>query len=411
MHPKYIGGTAFESRTVQVSDEKGGKKLIWLRVRMPLFKVDLGVIAQPLDHAGKLLVPQWEELVRILPAGANRRTFVWRAEHLFWHVVSSVYHAQRQAWHILAKYGIDLATGEKLLMHEAMAAARDLNLAVLGLRAGARLDQMQDATRAKIAAIAENVGRPIKLSKREAAEQTIRVAVGVDRAGRVNVSAMAARSRAIRERLRERLEEEMMVIEPHIRSRRVALDNMVHLAHARLSGTDDFLNRLLAHDGLRPTFDPDRCREVAHQCEFWAQELETVDFRPYRNACQETARDLREVRDLLRRKGAGDLLSLRKILAKCRNAIAIKNCQANLEDLIFEITRAQTGLNVSFNPVQTQGALERIGKGLVAIDERGFRRAVCQAAAVHLRNAYRLLNQPNKLKETREELKKASELL
>ncbi len=381
---KPIGGGMRE--TITVPWKKG---TVAVEARMGLFRLPLGVVVEPADHAGKILVPHWEELAALLPPGENRRRFRWRSKHLHWHMVASVYHAYRQTWHILAQYGVDLRTGEKASLQQAAIAARQLNLAVLGLAPGMDIAGMRAATKETIATVAASLGQPRKLSKAEAAGQLAALSKGSDRSGRVNVSASMARSLKVYDLLLERLQEEVMVIDPHIEARQKTLVNMIQLAELRLQRVDDLLALMLRRDGLKPLFDHTQRKVVTAQLRYDAQDLETIDFLPYRRTCQETARDLRDAaaaieRGPLDRRG---MLAIRTLLEKSRNAITIKRCQIEIERLIFQVMRVEQQSAKRIATEAIHATIVSVKRALSRVEERGFRHPVCAEALRHLEAA------------------------
>lgn len=130
--------------------------------------------------------------------------------------------------------------------------------------------------------------------------------------------------------------------------------------------------------------------EGGTQVEYYAEDLETIDFNPYRHTCIQTARDLREAAARLKagKVEAAGLLAIRRLLVNCRSAVAIKGVQIEIERLIFKITKAISGTSLAppREIVQTICAkIPLLIAGLASIDEQDFRRPVCQPAIERLR--------------------------
>lgn len=388
-----IGGGIVTRVTIPFGKER---RVVETVSRMRVFRQGIGVVLEPEEYAGMIVVPRWEELEKLIAAGESRRNFRWRSEHLNYEALGSVYHAFRQTWHILAKYGLDLATGEKAKMEEARRLARELNFTILGLSSDARIKGTRRVTREAVQAFMATIGEPRAIPKREAREQILAVAKGADSRGRPNPSALMARAKTAERRIEERLED-VMAIDPHIVARQKTLLNMIQVAELRLDAVDHFLDLLLRRDGLRPLFERRERRVIAGQLECYAQELERIDFAPYRNACRETARDLREARDRIRTAGTMNgvtMLAIRRPLARARRAIAVKRLQKEIERLIFLLTRtlvlekrkaATHKIEEAVARIETR--LEGTVAALVNIDDRTFRRPVSKMGASFLRLA------------------------
>ena len=411
-----IGGGSLRKFIVQVGD-----RAMEVTARMPVFGVKFGVVTEPAEHAGAILMPRWEEILKLLSPNESRRSFRWLPSHLRWQLVASVHHALRQMSHILNKYGFELESGEKSAMLEAALCAHELNLAFLGFNPGTSVAAVREDTREAIGRIGSILGKPIKPSKLEAREQVTKLKAGADSRDRVNPSVGMVRSRTIFDRVSERLSE-IMTIDPQIESRRKALLYLILLTEQYLEDADDMLKPLLRRDGLRPMLGSRQRLLTAGGFEHHAQQLDRIDFRPYRNAASETSRDLREARDLLRdgQVNTQGLRYLRRLLIKCRSAIAIKREQVEVERLIFILANAEYKAG-RFPRVTTEKLAERLQlrlggtlAQLIGIDEAEFRRPVCRPAAADLMTARKLLSEflntknLRKLKEAREYLKAVS---
>ena len=388
-----IGGGIVQCITIPLGEQR---TKLSLSARMRVFKQGIGVVLNPEEFAGMIVVPRWEELQKLIAAGASPKNFRWRSEHLNYEALGGVYHAYRQTWHILAKYGLDLTSGEKAKMETVRQLARELNLTLLGLAPGARVAEARRATTEAVKTFTATIGEPRTLPKAAAKEQILAAARGADSRERPNPSALMARARAAERNLEERLED-VMAIDPHIVARQKTLLNMIQLAELRLEGLDHFLELLFRRNGLLPLLDPRKRKVVATQLEYFAQELDRIDFHPYRNACQNTARDLRETRDFIRvaaRMDSAAMLTIRHSLARARSSVAIKGLQKEIERLIFILTRA---LILNEKRIATRRIGEMVSRieerldgttaSLVKIDDHDFRHPVCAQGASLLRLA------------------------
>lgn len=391
----------------------GEGRRIPVNARMNLFGLKLGVvIPDSWEYLGKIVVPHWEEMRKLLPKDANRRQFQWKLEHLRWQLVSSVYHAYRQTWHILVKYGFDFSMGEKNAMQAAANLARELNLTVMGTATPVDLDALREQTEKAIIGIAELLGQPRTLPKQEAVQLLTSLQAGTDSSGKVNPTVMAVQSTALHARLLERLEEEVMAIDPHIQLRQKALINMIQLTELRLEAVRHFVSLLLKSRGLVPVLDKSRRKVIETQCEYCAQQLATIDFNPYRSNCRLTARDLRVIRDLLRagKVDRSELSQIRKLLIKCQSALEIKALQIELERIIFRLTRTvhrQSALPVA----TTVKGIQRIQRSLQLIDESHFRHQVCVEANQLLEAALKLICEEQPTEAIRKQLIAASAVI
>jgi hypothetical protein len=134
--------------------------------------------------------------------------------------------------------------------------------------------------------------------------------------------------------------DEIMRIEPRILGRQQVLLSLIHLAELYLEVTKNFLDKLLEFDGFTPLFDSNRRAVVADHIEFLAQELQLLDFNPYRQMCVRTAQDMRSARDILRlrRMSSADWSNLRELLMRCHVAITLKNIQVAIERVMLKLT-------------------------------------------------------------------------
>lgn len=361
------GGTA---RSFEVAKEDTGGSRIKVRARFPIFGMRLAVVVYPKEHTGKILVPRWQD-----KPGGNHS--------LIWQLTDNIYSAVRQTLYVLAEYGPDLKSGEKKAMLAAESTARNLNLTVLGLDPQENVKRMRQAMRGAYSRFAQAIGtmprKPLKKAALARMTAVQRSAEVIDRPN-PNVTIENAQKAALL--AFGRLHNEIFRIDPRIHARQKALANIIHLAELRLKTVDDLLVKLLARDGLRPAVTDFRRREViAAQLSYYAEDLEAIDFAPYKNACARTAHDLREAARLLKagRVNRENLLKIRRLLVNCRSAIAIKTEQIALEREIFRLTKLLKSGGCAKQALNSiRDRLNAITARLAHIDEKSLKQPVCE---------------------------------
>lgn len=316
-----LGGGKRQTIRVFVGQKRIRHDLV---VRLSLWSVpSIGVIVEG-DRAGQLVV--------------------YNHDARCWQIVTSVFHAIRQTWHVLTKYGKDMTLGEKQAMARAAALARDLNLTVLGYgRPKADVHELRNRTRSALSEALQKLGNPRKPSKVEAKDQLEKLASGTDALGRVNPGAFMARTIRSRESILRRLEREILQIDPQIFRRQRALVQMVLFAEqVVLFAVRDFLVRL-NDSGIHGVLDRPEIRRMAIQhLRYLAGDLDRLDFAPYRDACFETAKDLCEAAEILE---GGNLQheetrrELLRLLTACESAMIAKAVQLRIERQLFVLMR------------------------------------------------------------------------
>lgn len=374
---KIGGGSPSEVAAVR---SKRPKEVVCVIARMPLFGRPSGVILHPKRLAGQMLVPRWEN-----GKGRNEGKHVPK-----WTVVpGGVFAAIRQTQHILNQYGTDIGMGEKSDMFAAMRLARELNVAILTAPPGTDAEAMRERLRDAIMESSRLLGMPRTLSKKGALALLAAIGKGGDARGRPNPSALMARSVALQERLRDRFEQEVLVIDPMIEARQKAFIEMVQLAFGWLTALDDYLAKLLAYDGLRPLLTSEgRSANMAHLT-FFANEIGGIDFDPFRLACEETVVDLRRCVHLLRYGPLtggpdGKLAEIRRRLINCRNAVALKAVQIDLERSIFRMTQALAREDARYPFSDERRRLNALLTRLDRLDERWMRKRVVAEARANI---------------------------
>jgi hypothetical protein len=325
-----------------------------------------------------------------------------------WQVVTSVFHAIRQTWHILFQYGQDMTYGEKGKMARAAQLARTLNLTVLGLEPGRSIRQVRSATRGAVREAALQLGEPRRPSKREALGQLAAIGRGTDSLRRVNPSAMMARTIKTREAALSRLEREILRIDPQIFRRQRALIQLVQYAEQIvLFGVRDFLENVLTDVGMAQLDDPAIRAQVRQHCRYLALDLERLDFVPYRATCAETAEDLRSIADILAESFDDERRrEVRDLLVRCRSAMVLKAVQLAIERRLYALMRGGRRLDARRF---AEGISETL-RDCATVDETGFRHPVGEAASEYLEAAVRECHAGNLL-EVKNALKRASDLL
>ncbi|MFH1171142.1 MAG: hypothetical protein V1778_01210 [bacterium] len=326
-----------------------------------------------------------------------------------WQLVTSVFHAFRQTFHILHGYGKDMGYGEKGKMARAAQLARELNLAVLGLGLRrANIATLRSQTRGAITAASRQIGTPRRLTKQQALTHLSALAKVTDRLGRANPGAMRARTVETREALLLRIDREILRIDPRIFQRQRTFINLIQYAEMIiLFGVRDFLETVLTDVGLAQLQNPVYRLVTRQHCQYLAADLERLDFAPYRESCVQTALDVRSTAEILSNSlDDGGTQEVRALFAKCQNAMALKAVQLEIERLLYILMR--DGKRPSFDPRAFSASIQNILLELAAVDETGFRLPVRDFAAECLSCALEHIDSPVRLKD---ELKNASSVL
>lgn len=391
-------------RAVRVQREDGEISTI---CRADIFGVFLCVVIHPEKYTGMFLVPNWERSKQ--RALANPET---ARRGPAWQMVPSVYAAYRQSLHILHQYGAQLDEGEKKLLIEARDTALTLNLRALGKGGRTPIPKVHEKLRALALQIADPLQNVRNTHKREARNHMLAI---LDPDGEpINRPAARARAVAVRNELSNRVNE-IMRIEPRILGRQQVLLSLIHLAELYLEVPKDFLDKLLEFDGFKPLFDRHRRAVAADHLEFLAQELELLDFNPYREMCSLTVRDMRGARNILRKEKLTreDWQQFRLLLKRCHIAITIKNIQIGIERSILHLLKFEHEGGTLPTDVTLLGVQTLIQK-LAACDDSTLEKPVCKTALGHLDTAKHLLlnyeTEP-KLEELKRSVRQASAAL
>lgn len=327
-----IGGGRIE-RVVLVH----GKTPAFVDARMMVFGARLGVVGQPRQLAGMIIVPRWVEKKRGSDESSQFRS---RRERIFT-LVPTVYDAFRQCWHMLYGYGIDMSTGEKAKLDEAARALRAFNLAVLDCEQRGDLEALRAATETLVARASFLLGSPVSTTKQAAVLQLLALGKGFDSRGRRNPSALMARATAAHALVQERLEREVLSIDPHIQARQQVLVAMIQIVELRLAAVDHLVRTVLRRSVSRWSGTPAHRAMLAQQCAWYAQDLSLIDYNPYCVPCADLVEQLTEATRLLRafRNSRENLHALRAIFVRCSHTLRILAAMKELERINFRLLR------------------------------------------------------------------------
>ncbi len=355
----------------------------FVKARVGIFGVKLGVATEPDGCEGMFVVPNWErakQRAAFAQQGGRVRDDVFMTAD--WDLLPSVYMAFRQTFHIQHQYGLDFTAGEKTILQQLQERTLELNLRVLGVGRGIKRTRVM----AELNRLSEELITPLKYArkdtKRAARAQFENLTLRDPITHQVNPQADRARLVAGREDLHQRLNE-VLRIEPRIIARQQVLLSLIHIAELKLAATQHFLDLLLDSARFESQLNGLPRRVLADRCELFAQSLEVLDFRPYRKMCLLTAADLRHARDLLRkaRLSKDDRIRLKKFLTRCQVAIRIKNVQVDIERLIFKLMRDEQR-KIASDKVAAKVAMLR--KAIKSIDDSMLKRPVVSIALDHL---------------------------
>ncbi|MBI4414687.1 MAG: hypothetical protein HY566_00425 [Candidatus Kerfeldbacteria bacterium] len=320
-----------------------GETPAFVDARMMLFNARLGVVQHPEERAGSIVVPRWMQR-RQRPNGTihkDEKAFRNHRERVYT-LVPSVYDAFRQCWHILYQYGIDLTMGEKAELDEAARALRAFNLKVIECEQKGKLSELRAATAELVSRTSALLGKPVSSTKESAVLHLLALGKGIDSRGRWNPSVLMARATKAHSLVRERLEQEVLSIDPHIQARQHVLVTMIQVAELRLGALDHFVHALLRRGTAQTVAGTSTLRAtLAQQCAWFSQDLSAIDYHPYRIPCADLVRWLDELARLLRmRHPTHDASSvIRKRFLACSHALRTLAALKELERMNFRLLR------------------------------------------------------------------------
>lgn len=363
-----------------------------ITARMNVFGLGFGIISDPPKHAGKLLVRNVDRDI--------------------WQIVMDIYHGYRQTWHILAKYGLDYSAGETPALLKALKFAESINEAVVELPSEATIRDVQSVTQHALQSLEAILRLPRDRAKRSAREQVLALKSGNDSQGRVNPSAAQARLTRLDDRLRMRVEDGIMSIDPRMAMRQRAFINMIRFAQYHLRVSHNFLTLMNRRRSFE--FDLRHRRALAVRFLSLARALSRLDFNPYREMGSLTAQDMFHIVKLLQhsRFGREELHTFGMLQQRCTNAVGMKMQQIELERMLFQIMRSMQHRSVRFDTDSAARRIETVRDALSRMDDRMFRKPIRTKALASLTEALVDLagKQPD-LKVVKQHLKDASATL
>ncbi len=369
-----IGGGQKELVEVQI---KGKKTKLW--ARMNLWGTDLGVVMSEGAYQGYIIVARWEEASGIISREKLplKRIERWRPSWLKRMLLPSLYDAYRQTLHILHQYGEKISLGESNLMLQAHKEAKELNLAILGLRK-VNVRDYEARLRQRVETLIQKTGGEAReINKKEALEYLNKLKLLRDKSGKVSETVKMSEAYALMRRFDARLHEGIFHILPVIVTRHQVLKLMLEIIRYYLRSAEDFLKKLLELKEKIPDEDWQRQR-LALRLQYLAFDLERIDLNPFRS-CQWCAEEMQKAGNFFYKREDAKALS---ILRTSFFSLRMKRIQENLERFILELTQllwrieekpqiAQTNI---FSPLQFR--LRRIMEDLSTISEENFRKPV-----------------------------------
>ena len=352
-----------DTQTITIQDTK-------YKVRPRIHGLALHIILAPEEHAGKLIVPNWESKSLM--------------------VVTNVYYAHRQTAHVQLGHGCDLQSGEMKTLAEVKTAARDMNLAALGMRHSDDIADLREKFHHLTRVHIQVLGRPRNPDKQKALIQLAALDAFYDRRGRKNPGVIATRALTVEERIRAR-QAAIMRIDPHIEKRQRAFTQMILESEIMLNAVRQFIDfQLHAQPGFsNPSAPPDDPRVLIEQLKYYQRELKKLDFAPYRSMATLTINDFREAQ----MEVGKDNEQYRIILRRCEVALAIMTQRVKIERMIFRaFRRRHRMIHDNWDHDVSCATVAGIGDTLARIDDRMIVKPCCRQSAEKLYEAVGLFD-------------------
>lgn len=383
--------------------------------RVGILGTDLIVFTER-DKLGHIGMRRWPQLIKVLPIGIRRKDFSkWYPKWLIVVDAGTLYNALRMMWNILLQEGITFKEGEKGVLSEALTLARELDTGILGVSKD-NVDVYKRTWLEKVKQIKKLLGKPLfNLPKLETLAQLDEVLVGIDTLGRVNQSALLARSIAIQSRIEERSKEEIVAIQSVIVPRQSALNQLIFWSECYLDRAFNFLDTLF-NDKVLENTDALARQRIARWLLFLAQDLIKVDLAPFVINFRLCYNEFENAQKLLLKKDFSSDTARRviELLLRSRQSLMIKYIQRDLEDVILFCTKLLYQKEITIDQwEEIHKKLQLVYERLFAISEAGFRIQVKQRALSCLSVAISLIESKDAklFSQAREWMKNTSSIL
>jgi len=302
-------------------------------IRRNILGMHLAVVHKPEQSAGQVLAVNWS-LMESMFRSEREKEFQRLRQRQRWISYKTIYDALFATYHILANYGVGCSIqGEIQLIQGAQRAARKLAIAILTKRSNESISALRAQREQAIAQIAAAVKTSRSLNKTQVREKLQSLGVDVDKLGRKNLPAKVAEAMSVDRLLRQRLEDEIYRIDPHIAKRQRAILHMIKFAEAMLSDVRSFLEQWNVNRGSSalPLYEDRRIH--ARYMRVYAQDLRRIDYNPYSRMVQLTAIDLERVAYFLEQSKitSRDMQAMSKHLMASWVALAIMDQQKILQ--------------------------------------------------------------------------------
>ncbi|MDD5566782.1 MAG: hypothetical protein PHH01_01160 [Patescibacteria group bacterium] len=365
---KPIGSRRIEEVRVYGADDRPGV----VQARVNLFGTDIGVATEPIDLAGCLLVPRWEDVLSQLPVGRRQR-YRWEPTDLRCQVVGGAYKALRQQVIVCHQYGLTLKQGEKSVVLEARTLGQRINSAVVGLRQH-NVEEVRASLQPLIREILEQPGmtKPRSLPKREIQRILAKLERVEDSLGRANPGALIVEALRTVELTDERLLEAIMRVEPIVVMRRQVFINLIQWAEWIFGDLIDLCDKSLRPRALRGMSRIDVRRLQGHLWEM-AQRLDGIDYYPYVVNARYCARELRSAAACL---ASGEWREFRSLITRALMSARIKQAQILVERVIYRLLISILGgwKRIAYEAIKRD--LDAATQIVRSIDESGFSRQI-----------------------------------
>ncbi|GEM_PF-6705612 len=346
---------------------------------------------------GQIGVPFWENQLAheaLEQTTLSRTKIKYTGDILIFQVVPDVYTALRQTLHILHQnYGRTFESGEKQALQMALEHTQRLHDVLIGLRKG-NLNKLFSQVETSADMVIKQIGlQPRDELKRQARNLAIILKQVLDSWQRVNPSAKISQVDALRRRLQERLDA-IFRIEPQVAARRQALKSLIEILEFRHLAVSDFIERLYPHlESAYFVKHPGLEKKVSSRLKFFAAELDQLRIEPFVFPDKNLREELKRAAWYIDRRKFG---YARQALSVSRESLKLRAVRTDLENFITYITQLQ------FKPRRTliEAEIAKIDKGFTVIlsriqkvNEKNFKKPVCAALDMQLREARSLFHQ------------------